>query len=263
MLTKKLLYDVTQRAGVTPFASKLYWQLILGSHLWRYRARVGDIEVRFKTTTKTEYLRASTFFGEREVLEHFVADLEPSDIVWDVGATVGTYACFAAAAVTDGYVVAIEPEPTNRARLVTNLSMNAPMDRYRVRAVALTDEDGIVQLERGTVEAGRGHHFLSTNGQGIPVAGFRGDSLITPGTPAPNVLKIDVQGAELKVLYGMGDLLDDVERIYVELHVEKCRRYGTTVSEVEAFLVKNGFSITRLGEPDYNRRGVYHVIASR
>lgn len=263
MSTIESLYGVSQRVGLAPVVSRLYWRLFLGTRLWRCRSRVGDVEVTFKTTRRMEYLRASTFLGEQEVLERFVAELNPSDVVWDVGACVGTYACFAAAVVTDGYVVAFEPEATNRSRLMTNLAANAPADRWTTRPVALTEYDRLVKLQRGRVEPGRGHHYLSPSDQGLTVTGARGDSLVGTGTPAPDVLKIDVQGAELGTLRGMGSLLDDVDRIYAELHVEKCQRYGTTVEEVESFLRECGFTVSRLGEPQYDRGGVYHVAAYR
>jgi FkbM family methyltransferase len=263
MSTTELLYDASERVGLAPYVSRLYWLMLLRAQDWRCRSRIGDVEVTFRTTGRTEFLRASTFLGERSVLERFLADLNPSDVVWDVGACVGTYACFAAAAATDGYVVAFEPETTNRSRLVTNLAANAPSDRWTTRPIALTDRDQPVGFERGAVVPGNGHHFVSPKEYDTTVVGARGDSLVGPGLPAPDVLKIDVQGAELATLRGMGSLLADVDRIYAELHVEKCQRYGTTVDEVESYLVECGFTITRLGPPQYDRDGVYHVVASR
>jgi FkbM family methyltransferase len=263
MSTTELLYDASERVGLAPYVSRLYWLMLLRAQDWRCRSRVGDVEVTFRTTGRMEFLRASTFLGERPVLERFLEELGPSEVVWDVGACVGTYACFAANVVTDGYVVAFEPETTNRSRLVTNLAANAPLDRWTTRPVALTDRDESVGFERGAVAPGNGHHHLSPDDHDTTVVGVRGDSLVGTGLPAPDVLKIDVQGAELATLRGMGSLLADVDRIYAELHVEKCKRYGTTADEVESYLVEHGFTITRLGPPRYDRDGVYHVVAYR
>lgn len=263
MTATERLWRVSLRLGLAPTVSRLYWQTRLAASGWRYQTHVGDVTATFKTTTKTEFLRASTLLGERDVVEAFVADLDGTETVWDVGACVGTYACLAAAASTSGTVVAIEPEPTNRRRLVTNLSTNAPRERWVVKPVALTDRDGLVHLERGTVEPGSGHHFLSPTGRGIDIPGWRAESLVAAGVPTPDVVKLDVQGAELDVLRGFGPVLDDVSRIYAELHVEKSGRYGSNAEEVELFLADSGFDVTRLGAPDYNREGVYHVVARR
>jgi FkbM family methyltransferase len=257
------LWNASRRLGIDSAVAELYWRARLARHRGGYEASVGEALASFEITTKSEYHRATTFLGELSVLEAFVTDLEQAATVWDVGACVGTYACFAASVATDGHVVAVEPEPTNRERLTANLTANASGDRWEVRPVALTDRDGPTRLERGPVHAGSGHHFLSSNGTGIPVPGRRGETLVDAGAPSPDVLKIDVQGAELDVLRGMGRVLDDVERIYAELHVEKCSRYGTTVEKVESFLADAGFDVTHFGAPEYNRSGVYHVTAHR
>lgn len=268
MSATRSLWRAGLRLGVAPLASRLYWGAKLAAHRRRYRTRVGDATATFRTTTKAEYLRASTLLGERDVVEAFVDDLDDTETVWDVGACVGTYACLAAARAAAGHVVAVEPEPTNRRRLAANLSANAPNARWRVESVALTDRDGPVTLRRGPVEPGSGHHFLARGttgdaGRGVDVPGRRGDTLVAGGTPPPDVLKVDVQGAELDVLRGMGAVLDGVERIYAELHVEKCARYDASVEEVESFLAERGFALSRFDPPDYNRGGVYHVVARR
>lgn len=284
MAATERLWHASQRLGVAPLAAGLYWRARLAANRWRYRTRVGDAAATFRTTTRDEYRRASTLLGERAVVEAFVAALDGTETVWDVGACVGTYACLAATLATSGHVVAVEPEPTNRRRLVANLSANAPNDRWSVEPVALTDRDGPVVLRCGPVEPGSGHHFLepsatsasdetdesaerertdTSSPAGVEVAGRRGDSLVADGAPAPDVLKLDVQGAELDALRGLGDVLDRVERVFAELHVEKTARYGTSAAAVESFLADAGFAVARFGTPDYNRTGVYHVVARR
>ncbi|MFC5970153.1 FkbM family methyltransferase [Halomarina salina] len=272
MQATERLWHASRRLGVDAVVSWLYWQAKLAAGRWRHHTSVGDATATFRTTTKTEYLRAATLLGEREVVEAFVAGLDGTETVWDVGACVGTYACLAADRLANGHVVAFEPEPTNRARLVANLDANAPETRWTVEAAALTDRDGTVTLRRGPVEPGSGHHYLApseptrtgaTDRTSVSVPGRRGDTLVGSGTPPPDVLKLDVQGAELDVLRGLGNVLDGVERIYAELHVEKSARYETSADAVESFLEDSGFALTRFGPPDYNRAGVYHVVARR
>ncbi|MFD1514293.1 FkbM family methyltransferase [Halomarina rubra] len=263
MSTMQSVWGISQRLGLAPALSGVYWRVKLAASWWRYRTCVCDVEATFKTTTKSEYLRASTLLGETALVEAFVTELEPADVVWDIGACVGTYACLAATVVTEGHVVAFEPEPTNALRLEENLAGNSPSHRWTVLPVALAERDQSAKLERGVVEPGSGHHFLSPLDEGLPIRARRGESLVANGTPAPTVLKIDVQGAELDVLRGLGTTLDTVQRIYAELHVEKTARYGTSADEVEEFLIEQGFTIMHLGEPTYNRNGVYHVAATR
>ena len=64
--------------------------------------------------------------------------------------------------------------------------------------------------------------------------------------PAPEFLKVDVQGYELEVLKGMGALLDGV--ICLEAEVSLCRFYQqqATFEEVREFLFAKGFDLVRI-----------------
>ena len=248
-------------------ARDAYFQARALPNRWHHRAVVGDFEVSFPTSNWFEYRRAKHLAGERTVLEALLSDLDGDEVVWDVGANVGMYTCFVAQALPSGLVVGFEPEPANLGRLRTNLASNAPRSTWRTRGVALSDRDGTTRLASDHRPAdpaapGTGHYYLSDS-EGTEVACRRGETLVAEGCPAPDVLKIDVQGSEHRVLDGLGDHLARVERIYAELHTEKCRRYGTTVEAVEATLESAGFSLSTFGEPDHSRTGVYHVLASR
>ncbi|MFB6165671.1 MAG: FkbM family methyltransferase [Haloarculaceae archaeon] len=224
-------------------------------------SRVGGRRARFDVSTRTEYVRAADLGGEAHVLESLLDGLDGDEVVWDVGACVGTYACFLARALPDGHVVAFEPEPTNRRRLRRNLAANARPERWTVVADALSDTDGRATLSAEFEEAGAGHHRLvPAGGDGPQVTTRRGDSLAGV-LPRPDVVKIDVQGAELQVLRSMGDALAAVDRVYVEVHRQAIERYGATPSAVESALRDAGFALSRLGEPTANRGGVYFLEA--
>lgn len=234
---------------------------------WRHRATVAGVDATFATTSWTEFKRVTTLHGESRLIARLLDELDGDEVVWDVGANVGIYACFLARRLDSGQVVGFEPEPTNAARLRENLRENAAKSRWQTVPVALSDRDGTGWLASahppGDREiVGSGHHYLAEEGW-LSVECGRGETLVADGLPAPDVLKIDVQGAELKVLAGMGAVLHGVDVVYVEIHTEKCERYRTTTDEVERFLREAGFSLTDLGEPDWNREGVYHVRAGR
>lgn len=264
-------FRLAARYGVPPFVAETYWRVertycmvqiaLAGGEL---EVRVGDRTARFGLTTPAEYRRASDLGGERAVIAALLDELDGTETVWDVGACVGTYTCFVARALASGHVVGFEPEPTNLARLRDNLTNNAPKERWTATPVALSDRNGRASLSSERVEAGGGHHHLSAETTAPRVDTRRGESLVRSGAfDAPDVLKIDVQGAELQVLDGMGAVLDSVESVYLEVHTEKCGRYGTTAEAVETFLREAGFSIASLGEPTNRRSGVYLLRASR
>ena len=242
---------------------RAYWRARLGLLAEDGTVRVGGTTADFAVTTRSERRRVRHLGGERRILRALLDGLTGSETVWDVGACVGTYACFTAKRLSDGHVVAFEPELTNRRRLEENLAANAPRDRWDVSPAALSDADGTGTLASEFVEAGGGHHYLIDSDDGIPVERRRGESLLDAGTPAPDILKVDVQGAELRVLRGMGSALDSVNHIYLEVHSTKTERYGSSSTEVEAFLQRAGYSLERLGEPANGRPGVYFLYAHR
>ena len=262
------LWRLCERVGVAQTLRKAYFTLHGVPRGWRYRSRVGDLTADFRTTTWYEFKRARGFYGETPVLESFVSNLRTDDVVWDVGANVGLYACFAAKKLETGMVVGFEPIPRNRRRLVENLRANAPPWLWRASPHPLSDSNGPSEMAFDhdasmRTLTGAGHHYLTDDDGWIDVECRRGDHLVADGLPAPDVLKIDVQGAELNVLRGLGDSLDDVRVLYVEIHQEKSRRYDTTPEDLERFLREAGFSLSSFGPPRSYRHGVYHVLARR
>lgn len=273
------LSDVASKRALAGVASRLadrydvlgtvhraYWRARLAALVEDGTVQVGETTARFGVSTRSERRRVEHLGGERFVLEALLEGLSGDETVWDVGACVGTYACFAAQRLSDGHVVAFEPEPTNRRRLECNLRENAPASRWTALSTALSDYDGAASLASEFTEAGGGHHHLDAfdaREDRTPVEVRRGASLCAAGVPAPDVLKVDVQGAELQVLRGMGAALDGVETMYVEMHREKTAWYGSTTDEVEAFLEDSGFTIERLGGPTNGRPGVYFLRADR
>lgn len=243
-------------------AHRFAWELRLLASAGEQRARVGDQTATFTVTTRSEHVRATTLGGEERPLEHLLADLDGDETVWDVGACIGTYACFISQALDAGTVVAMEPDPTNRHHLGGNLARNAPPARWTVLPVALADSAGTLGLQSSFTEAGGGHHYLDSDGD-TPVETRTGTGLVERGVPAPDVVKIDVQGAELQVLEGLAGVLDGVETLYVECHEGKTERYGTDCATVEGYLRERGYTLDTLGTPSTRRSGVYFLRASR
>jgi FkbM family methyltransferase len=134
--------------------------------------------------------------------------LQPGMTFLDVGANDGIYAVFAASRVgTDGTVWAFEPSAREVARLQFNLDLNHLS--VRVFPIALADVSGQANL---TV-AGYEHEAHNTLGafayQGIEAKGaetvvVRQLDAVIQDNPVPriDVIKLDVEGAELRVLRG-------------------------------------------------------------
>lgn len=207
---------------------------------------MGAIEAEFHVDTPVEYDRVTTMIGEEAVIEAFVDDIRPGDVVWDVGANVGTYAVVGGLAAPDGTVVAFEPHPENASRIDENAELNAT-DNVRIERVAVGNENDSTRLHVHGDETGAGQHSLVDEADdAVEVEVVRGETFVAEGAPAPNVLKIDVEGAELAVLDGMTELLaaDDCRVLFVEVH----HNHGVSSDAVERRLGAAGFETEQIEE---------------
>ena len=132
----------------------------------------------------------------------FVAELHRGTVVFDIGAHVGFYTLLAASIVgTSGKVVAFEPLEFNVAKLRRNIALNHMS--ADVIECAVADRDGEARFKRGVDSYTGGLHEV-----GVSVAVVTLDALRAAGTlPDPDVMKIDVEGAEALVLKGASNTI--------------------------------------------------------
>ena len=202
--------------------------------------------------------------SERALYDRLLEDLRPTDVVWDVGANVGTVACLAGDVVRRGHVVTFEPHPLNLVRLETNLRENDVSATVLGRA--LSDEEGELEMVMWDGRVGSGLHdpqtLDTTDRRMLTVPAVRGDDLVRAGdVPSPTVLKIDVEGAELSVLYGLEETLrgGECRSIYCEVHADRIGDHGGSVEELRGLLEGWGYTLTTIQE----RNRDFHVLATR
>jgi FkbM family methyltransferase len=179
---------------------------------------------RLSVASRRELRRVRGLHRERELLERMAGRLEPGDVAYDVGANIGLITLLLAAHHPGGggRVHGFEPEPTNFERLRRNIELNALGDRVAAHRLALGATEGEAELwvRPG---AGEGRHSLAS------AEGSRGSIRVPVATMAefarssgepPDLLKIDVEGAEGQVLAGMAALLPDrrPRELFIEIH---------------------------------------------
>lgn len=74
--------------------------------------------------------------------------------------------------------------------------------------------------------------------------------------PRFDLAKIDVQGAELKVLRGCGALLERIHAIYIEVNFASLYKDGAVFCETHAFLERAGFKLGFMQEFRRNAEGM-------
>lgn len=138
--------------------------------------------------------------------QDFIAKLvRPGMVVWDIGANAGFYTlAFARLVGKTGRVYAFEPLAENAQNILAHVRLNGVTNAVLVQA-ALSAEVGLSGFETGGLNAeGR----LSDDGKDYLVPTWSVDEFLS-GRPnaRPDLLKIDVEGAESAVLMGARALL--------------------------------------------------------
>lgn len=182
----------------------------------------GDAELAI--TSARELRRATGFSLESVFARRIQQHLQPNDTVFDVGANIGVIT-LALATTPNGRTCTFhcfEPEPRNHRQLQRNLTRNGLDGRAFSHALALGDRDGQVELfVRGG--PGEGRHSIASPGRAtdaihVPIATVA--SFGATHGAVPDVLKVDVEGAEGYVLAGMEALGSRrlPREIFLEIH---------------------------------------------
>ncbi|MEX2582353.1 MAG: FkbM family methyltransferase [Gemmatimonadota bacterium] len=149
-------------------------------------------------TSRGQTGRVLTGSYEQEHTRLFERWVEPGSHVLDVGAHVGYYTLLSARlAGPEGRVCAFEPDPRNCAHLRRHLAINRLANAEVVQG-AVSNEDGVARFRFGS-GSGTGH--LSDDGT-IEVETLSLDAFCGLRGLQPDFIKIDTEGAEVRVLEG-------------------------------------------------------------
>jgi len=196
---------------------------------------------------------------EPEIWGAISSGLSQGAVFFDVGAHIGYDTLKASILVGDtGRVVAFEPNPHTLLQLKSNIEASAAQNVI-VEPIACTDTDTTLTLFDSTLGGNSGSSSLSRENAGritrsYAVRGRPIDSVVTElGLQRLDVMKADVEGAELAVLRGATHTL---ERFHPKLILEVVQRQlanmGTSVDELEAFVRSLGYHNSR--QIDRNNR---------
>jgi FkbM family methyltransferase len=177
----------------------------------------------------------------------------------DIGAHIGSYTLRMARGFQ--HVIAFEPNPFNSHILRLNLQLNK-IRNVRVEEVALSDTNGVSPLYLQRTTGGNGslnpHHY-----------GFKYDTMVQVKVrrlddfeiSELDVLKIDAEGHELRILKGASQTLNRTRPILaVEVHRSK-ELYGSTCKcDTCTYISSRNYGLKLLG--DYARTPVHWVLAT-
>ncbi|UCD31127.1 MAG: FkbM family methyltransferase [Desulfobacterales bacterium] len=184
---------------------------------------------------------------ERDIEEYFV--LQEGDVFIDVGSHAGKYAIRLARQIGNkGQVIAIEPEPYNFEILKRNVELNN-FRNIILQNIACSDTNGDIKLyvdDKATTL-----HSIRKNsdiiGKEINVQTQKIDTLLLNlNIDKVDLIKIDVEGAELEVLKGS---INTLQRCHPSIIYEAWNEEYQ--KKIKKFLVKYNYSIKQINRTNY------------
>lgn len=185
--------------------------------------------------------KAITDHAERQLL---AKEITPGAIVADVGANIGVYSHFLAKQVgPKGMVHSFEPSPANFARLRRSLT---GIENVQLNEVAVADKTGTSHLYLSS-DLNVDHRAYATSDearQAILIQMLTLDDYF-PANARVDLIKMDIQGFELRALHGARRVLRDNPgiKLVIEFWPYGLRQAGDSSEELLQFLRENDFQV--------------------
>ena len=218
-----------------------------------YEANIDGVKLKFSTDDPYSKLWFFPRYDggklhEEPMTRLLIADLAHARCFVDCGANIGWYTCVADKFIKDGRVYGFELDDLNYEILSKNVSMNNCQNVQIFRA-AVTDKPGQVTYVRDAKTPRFALHISSAahnaqKGKEIAVEAISFDTFFQDKEIKPDVLKIDVEGAEMHVLRGMKEILKNQSpTLFLEVHPEELLTFNSSVDEVMSVLFENGYDV--------------------
>lgn len=236
--------------------------------------RIGETTLHFVPGTRPVRLRYRT--AENAVnrydalqLAWMIDNIVEGDFVIDVGANYGQCTLVMAERCgASGNVVAFEPNPRARDLLKRNFDLNPSIKRARLESFACSDvAAGGVTLYQNDSVSNSALVALATRKPdtanesfNVPVTTL--DAYIAEhDLPEPRCVKIDTEGAEIRVIKGARRLLAGRTTILCELHPYAWPAYGNSLAELKEMVAQSGRRIRYLDrESEVGDDATYGIV---
>ena len=234
----------------------------------RYKRQHGNYIKQFKGQTKysLEYRNIALTFSladpfsaiffssqfkkgiyEEKGLEVMLNSLTENGVVIDVGANIGYFTCFAGKYCSSGHVYAFEMGKSNFDILNENVLLNR-LNNVTTECYAVADLSSEVLIQDSAV----GNAVLKiiegkSQDDLVSVRCITLDEYCTTRNIFPDFIKIDVEGAEMKVLKGMTEILSSKVKLLIEIHETDLKYFQSSKEEVLNYLKSIGFKLEIIG----------------
>ncbi|MEH2468618.1 FkbM family methyltransferase [Nitrobacteraceae bacterium AZCC 2161] len=202
------------------------------SHGVDFRVRAGTTDAVLIDETWTVYIEALAAKG-----------IVRADTVLDLGAHIGGFALHAAKHLGCRRIVAIEAMPDNFGLLADNIAGNGFAQILHPIHGAVLDRDGEAILSAPGTHTGVARVEANATASTVTVPALDARRIVAE-IGKIDLLKIDIEGAEIAVFRRLGSLLQTVDVIIGELHTTP---FGTP-NDALAMLAEHGFAVELTGD---------------
>jgi FkbM family methyltransferase len=231
-LVKKILRSVVNTSvglsGKTALGRYLYGEAVNNAMSRTQEVTHRGCRLVFCVPNALSKFRADTFSTKEPETLEWIDGLKEGSTVWDIGANVGLYTCYAAK--TRGCrVFAFEPSVFNLELLARNVFINKLTEQVTIVPLPLSEELAASKLNMTATDWGGA---LSTFGQPyghdgqpirkifeLPTIGLSMvDAVSLLKIPQPDYIKMDVDGIEHRILSGGIPILREIKSISIEIN---------------------------------------------
>lgn len=214
--------------GRTRLGRVVFEQVIDSSMSRTAKVTHGGTELLFTVPNMLNHFRTFSFASKEPETLAWIDRLPRDSVLWDVGANIGLYSCYAARA-RGCRVVSFEPSVFNLELLARNVFLNGLSDRITIVPLPLFEHVTQSSLNMTSTQWGGA---LSTFGA---AHGFDGevlqkvfefrtvglsmdDCVNRLGLPVPDFMKMDVDGIEHIILRGGPQVLGHLRGVSIEIN---------------------------------------------
>ncbi len=199
---------------------------------------------------------------ESEVLQALCANVKNKTILWDIGANIGFHSLSFKINFPKNVVIAFEPDYKNFSILNNHKKIN----KLDVKLMNFALSDKIEVSELYSMEGNNGMstldpwHEFSWDKNPHSIACYNGDFLIENNIlPAPTLIKLDVEGHELKVLLGLKNTLHSGK--IKQLVIEQPNNFIEAKSEIKDLLLSFNYQFRKLQRAEPSDHGLSNFEA--
>jgi FkbM family methyltransferase len=219
----------------------------------------------WSTSSSYDYILGE--YENPETMSLFLSWLKPDSVFYDIGSNIGYHALVANTIITEGEIYAFEPMPEVRAIFEKHISLNKNLiiqNCIKISPLAISNQAGEVLFSNDVVHR-EGNTYINTSyvfssaKNKITVPCQSVDGFLQQGNKAPDVIKIDVEGAEYDVLTGAKNTLMQYKP-NILLATHDCHLRGVQEKCVD-FLIDLGYDIRHTGKYNKHITGLDDYIA--